>query len=51
MRAKYTGKKLNDLTPKRSLYESNNREVFKIFNQLKKEGLVDEILPLHQQFF
>ncbi len=51
MRAKYTGEKLNDLTPKRSLYESNNREVFKIFNQLKKEGLVEEILPLHQQFF
>jgi hypothetical protein len=51
MRAKYTGEKLNDLTPKRSLYESNNREVFKIFNQLKKEGLVDEILPLHEQFF
>jgi hypothetical protein len=33
------------------LYESNNKKVFKIFNQLKKEGLVDEILPLHQQFF
>jgi hypothetical protein len=51
MRAKYTGEKLNDLTPKRAIYESNNKEVFKIFNQLKKEGLVDEILPLHQQFF
>jgi peptidoglycan/LPS O-acetylase OafA/YrhL len=51
MRAKYTGEKLNDLTPLRAYYESNNKEVFKIFNQLKKEGLVDEILPLHQQFF
>lgn len=51
MRIKYTGEKLNELTPKRALYESNNKEVFKIFNQLKKEGLVDEILPLHQQFF
>jgi peptidoglycan/LPS O-acetylase OafA/YrhL len=51
MRTKFNGEKLNDLTPKRALYESNNKEVFKIFNQLKKEGLVDEILPLHQQFF
>ena len=51
MRQKYTGEELNNMTPKRSFYESNNKEVFKIFNQLKKEGLVDEILPLHEQFF
>jgi peptidoglycan/LPS O-acetylase OafA/YrhL len=51
MRRKFTGEKLNDLTPRRLLYESNNKEVFKLFNQLKKEGLVDEILPLHLQFF
>jgi len=30
---------------------TNNKEVFNMFNQLKKEGLVDEILPLHHQFF
>ena len=51
MKQKFTGEELNNMTPKRSLYESNNKEVFKIFNQLKKEGLVDEILPLHEQFF
>jgi hypothetical protein len=30
---------------------TNNKEVFNMFNQLKKEGLVDEILRLHHQFF
>ena len=35
MRTKFNGEKLNDLTPKRALYESNNKEVF-ICNSSRK---------------
>jgi peptidoglycan/LPS O-acetylase OafA/YrhL len=50
-RVRLFGKKINDWTPNRSFYESNNKQVNEFFVKLKDEGLVDEILPLHEYFF
>ena len=51
LRKKYTGKKINDLTPNRIQYEFESKTITAIFIKLKSEGLVHEILPLHEAFF
>lgn len=51
LRKRITDEDINSLTPKRQFYNQNNSEIITIFNQLKNEGLVDEIVNLHEQFF
>jgi hypothetical protein len=48
---RYTGRNLNDITPKRVIYESNNKAILTLFKKLKNEDIVDEIIPVHERFF
>jgi peptidoglycan/LPS O-acetylase OafA/YrhL len=51
IKSKFTGQGLNKLTPERRYYEINNKEINNLFYNLKKEGLIYDVLPLHEEFF
>ena len=51
VRNRLTGINVNDLTPLRPDYEKNNNRINEFFNNLRREGLIDDIVPIHENFF